>query len=413
MNGNGANTFTEKYYSYLDDPFRSKTPNWSSDYALNLYQMSNPFLTNLDLKYIAQNEAGNLSDGNYITNLEGVAYYTSGNVSWAIKTGSTYSTALMVTLSAGYFQAGDLRATVIRPLGAFMMKLSSNAAQTINFNGTRRFKYSSRGATTPNNVTAARSSSESGEGDTGDFDIPADKIVKQVAVVMYDLEGEELDRTYYAISPSAITGNSPLTSLQAYNPDKKIYTKEEKLDGGLDYNFGDKLYINEANEINFKSKQIPLYIDYEDEPYKLKFEVYEKGERVVNGLSNGNSFYFKNPQGQFIKIVDGDSISMNGSQANLGLYYEVPEGATLGTDNISNSQTIIAKKDANWVVRFAKNWKTATVEVYSAAGQLLNSKSQISTGVDYSIPLNYQAKSIFVVKATSEKGEVVVKKIIN
>jgi hypothetical protein len=414
VNGNGENTFREKYYSYIDDPFRSKSPNWSSDYALNLYQMSNPFLTNLDLKYIAQNEAGTLSDGNNITNLEGVAYYTSGNVSWAIKTGSSYSTALMVTLSAGFFQAGDTRATVIRPLGAFMMKLSSNASQTINFRGTRRFKYSSRASNVDNNVTAAKSSSEkSDEGGEGNLDIPADKIVKQVAVVMYDLEGDELDRTYYAVSPTAVTGSSPLTSLQAYSTDKKIFTREEKPDGGLDFNFADNLYINEANEVDFKSKQIPLYIDYADEPYQLKFEVYEKGERVPDGLSNGNSFYFKNPEGQFIKIVDGSSISMNGSQSGLGLYYEIPEGATLGTGNISNSQTIIAKKDSQWVVRFAKNWKNATVEVYSAAGQLLNSKSQISTGSDYSIPLNYQVKSTFVVKATSEKGEVVIKKIIN
>lgn len=412
-NGNGENTFREKYYSYVDDPFRSKTPNWSTDYALNLYQMSNPFLTNLDLKYIAQNESGNLSDGNNITNIVGVAYYTSGNVSWAIRTGSTYSTASMVTLSSGVFQAGDTNAAVIRPLGAFLVKLSSNAAQTINFSGTRRFKYSSRGATTPNNVTAARSSSEGDDGDTGSIDdVPADKIVKQVAVVMYDQEGDELDRTYYAISPSAVTGKSSLTNLQAYSSEKKIFTREEKNDGGLDFNYADNLYINEANEIDFKSKQIPLYIEYADEPYQLKFEVYEKGERVENGLSNGNSFYFKNPQGQFVKIVDGASISMNGSQSNLGLYYEMPEG-TLGTDGFSNSQTIIAKKDNNWVVRFAKNWKNATVEVYSAAGQLLHSKSQVSTSSDYSIPLNYQVKSTFVVRVTSEKGEVVIKKIIN
>ncbi|MFC0345251.1 hypothetical protein [Epilithonimonas hispanica] len=414
-NGNGSNYFGEKYYSYIDDPFASKEPNWDdTGYARNLYQMSNPFLTNLDLKYIAQNEAGNLSDGNNITDLVGVAYYTSGNVSWAIRTGSTYSTALMVTLSAGYFQAGDTRATVIRPLGAFMVKLSSNTAQTINFNGTRRFKYSSRASGVPNGVSAARSSSENGDENGSTDDIPADKIVKQVAVVMYDQEGDELDRTYYAVSPSAITGKNELANLQAYSAEKKIYTREEQVDGGLDVNYGDNLYINEANEIDFKSKQIPLYIDYSDEPYQLKFEVYEKGDRVEDGLSNGNSFYFKNPQGQFIKIVDGASISMNGSHANLGLYYGEPVGSgTLGVDNFSNSQTIIAKKDANWVVRFAKNWKNANVEVYSAAGQLLHSKSQISTGSDYSIPLGSQIKSTFLVKATSEKGEVIIRKIIN
>ena len=416
VNGNSANFFGERYYSYLDDPFGTKTPNWSADYGLNLYQMSNPFLTNLDLKYIAQGETGNLSDGNTITNLEGIAYYTTGNVAWAIRTGSTYSTALMVKLSSGVFQAGDTNATVIRPLGAFMVKLSSATAQTINFNGTRRFKYSSRAAGVDNSVTAARntSSSTEQEGEPQSLiDIPADKIVKQVAVVMYDSEGDELDRTYYAVSPSAVTGFSSLAKLQGYSPDKKIFTKEEKYDGGLDANYNDKLYINEANEIDFKSKQIPLYIDFADEPYQLKFEVYEKGERVADGLSNGNSFYFKNADGQFVKIVDGDSIAMNGSQQNLGLYYEMPAGGTLGTDNATKAQTIIAKKDSQWVVRFAKDWKNASVEVYSAAGQLLNSKSQISTGTDYTIPLNYQAKSVFVVKAISDKGEVVIKKIIN
>lgn len=409
-NGNANNLFGEKYYSYLDDPFGTKSPNWSANYGLNLYQMSNPFLTNLDLKYIAQAEAGTLSDGNNITNLTGVAYYTAGNVSWALRTGSTYSTTATLTLAAGKFQAGDVSATVIRPLGAFMVKLNSNASQTINFKGTRRFKYSSRASNVDNTVTAARLGRGTSEDEPT---VPADQVVKQVAVVMYDSEGDELDRTYYAVSPSAITGNSLSATLQAYSPDKKIFTKEEKAEGGLDDNFSDRLYINEANEISFKSKQIPLYIDFPDEPYQLKFEVYEEGERVENGLSNGNSFYFRNPQGQFVKIVDGASIAMNGSQTNLGLYYEMPSAGTLGTDNLSMSETVIAKKDAQWVVRFAKDWKNASVEVYSAAGQLLNSKSKISTGSDYVIPLNYQTKSIFLVKAISEKGEVVIKKIIN
>lgn len=417
VNGNGANFFGERYYSYLDDPFESKTNGWPAKYGLNLYQMANPFLTNLDLKYIAQNEAGNLSDGNSLANLQGLAYYTTGNIAWAIRTGSSYSTTSMVKLAGTVFQAGDVStAAVIRPLGAFMLKFSDPATQSIKFNGTRRFKYSSRASNVDYSVAAARNGSASTEDENEPnalVDIPADKVVKQVAVVMYDSEGDELDRTYYAVSPSAVTGYSSLATLQGYSQDKKIFTKEEKSDGGLDANYSDKLYINEANEIDFKSKQIPLYIDYADEPYQLKFEVYERGERVEGGLSNGNSFYFKNEQGQFVKIVDGGSVAMNGSQQNLGLYYEIPANGTLDANNAIKSQTVIAKKDSQWVVRFAKDWKNASVEVYSAAGQLLNSKSQISTGSDYTIPLNYQAKSIFVVKAISDKGEVVIKKIVN
>lgn len=104
---------------------------------------------------------------------------------------------------------------------------------------------------------------------------------------MYDTDSLEIGRTYYAISPSAVTGNSPgNTSLQAYNGDNAfVYTKEETLTGGEDINLSGKLYINEANEVAYKSKEIPLYISDVGTPYYLKFEVYEKGNRVPEGLS--------------------------------------------------------------------------------------------------------------------------------
>ena len=405
-NGNAANYYTELYRTYLDDPFRSKTPSWAADYALNLYQLANPFLTNLDLKFIATNETGNARDGNYIPNLVGIAYYGSTQITNTYA-GTQYGTAIVATTSGGAFQSGDISASrlVIKPMGEFMVKLSSNAAQTLNLNRTRRFSFSSRADGVDYSVAFAKDGDDTG--------IPEDKIVKQVAVVMYDADGLEIDRTYYAVSPSAVTGYSPTTTmLQAYAPDdKKIFTKEEKSEGGEDINYTDKIYINEANEVNFKSKLIPLYINY-DQPYQLKFEVYEKGERATDGLSNGNSFYIKNSSGQYVKIVDGETLSLSGAQ-NIALSYELPEGGTLGNENAIFSQTVIAKKDNKWVVRFAKDWKKATVEVYSVAGQLLNSKSQISTGSDYEVPLNHQAKSVFLVKTVSEKGEVVIKKITN
>lgn len=421
-NGSLRNTYGEAYRSYLDDPFSSKTPNWSADYGRNLYQMANPFLTNIDLKFIATNETGNLSDGNYISNLVGIAYYGSAQVNWQLGQGTTYGTAIVALTSGGAFQAGDITANrlIIKPMGEFMVKLSSNTPQTLDFSKTRRFRFASRADGVDYSVTSAKSSAE-------DDGIPTDKIVKQVAVVVYDMDGLEIDRTYYAVSPSATTGYNPtVAKLQAYANsntenttlesssavDRKIYTKEESQNGGEDINQMDKLYINEANEIGFKSKEIPLYINNIDQPYQIKFEVYEKGERVPNGLSNGNSFYIKNAEGYFTKIVDDQGLSLSGAQV-LGLYYELPEGATLGTGNVNNFQTVIAKKDSHWVARFAKNWDKATVEVYSAAGQLLNTKSQISTSTDYTIPLNNQAKGVFLVRAISDKGEIVIKKIIN
>ncbi len=405
VNGSGTNYFGERYYSYIDDPFRSKTPNWESDYGINLYHLANPFLTNVDLKFIGTSEATGITDDNNINNLVGVAYYGNSQVNWDITQGARYGTAIVALADEfGNFQSGDISTNrlLIKPMGAFMVKLRSNASQTLNLSKTRRFKYTSRGNSTNYSVSAAK---------MGEGSIPADKIVKQVAVVMYDADGLELDRTYYAVSPTAVTGRNTITNRQSYSQDKKIYTKEEATTGGEDYNYSDKLYINEANQLNYKSKEIPLYIDYSEKPYQVKFELYEAGERVENGLSSG-AFYLKNTTNEFIKIADGESLSMNGSQ-HLGLYYELPDGATLGTGNVLKSQTIIGKKDEQWVVRFAKDWNKATVEVYSAAGQLLNSKSQIPTSSDYSIPMNYQVKGVFLVKAISEKGEVVIKKIVN
>lgn len=425
FNGSAANYFGEKYRTYLDDPFQSKTGNggnWDTNYGKNLYQVANPFLTNIDLKYIGQAETTN-SDGNAIPNLQGVAYYTSG-LTWTKasgtgypsenNTGSSNGTAgitIVMTASSGVFQAGDIgnNRLIIKPMGEFMIKLStdngSNPASKIDFTALRRFSNVSRNNTTDTTNPTSRTADGT--------DIPADKIVKQLAVIMYDSDSLEIGRTYYAISPSAITGNNPgNTLLQAYNGDDSIiYTKEENINGGEDTNIITKLYINEANEIDFKSKEVPLYINYTTSPYYLVFEVYEKGERMPNGLSNGNHFYLKDSQGQLFKIDDGSSFSLSGNQ-NLGLYYQKPD-ATLLAESVLASQTFIAKKDSHWVVRFAKNWNKATVEVYSVAGQLMSSKSNISTSTDYLIPVNYQAKGVFVVKATSEKGEVVIKKIVN
>ncbi|ROI12990.1 T9SS type A sorting domain-containing protein [Epilithonimonas hominis] len=424
-NGSSANYFGERYYSYLDDPFQSKTGNsgnWDTNYGKNLYQVANPFLTNIDLKYIGQAETPN-SDGNAIPNLQGVAYYTSG-LTWTKASGTGYPSenndgssngtagrTIVMTASNGVFQAGDISANrlIIKPMGEFMIKLStdngSNTASKIDFTALRRFSNASRNNTTDTTNPTSRKAD--------DTDIPADKIVKQLAVIMYDSDSLEIGRTYYAISPSAITGNNPgNTLLQAYNSDDSIiYTKEENINGGEDVNISTKLYINEANEIDFKSKEVPLYINYTTSPYYVVFEFYEKGERMPNGLSNGNHFYLKDSQGQLFKIDDGSSFSLSGNQ-NLGLYYQKPD-ATLLAESVLASQTFIAKKDSRWVVRFAKNWNKATVEVYSVAGQLMNSKSNISTSTDYLIPVNYQAKGVFVVKATSEKGEVVIKKIVN
>ncbi len=397
--GTTINSYRERYNSYLDDPFVDKTvaSNWSTGlYGERLNQFANPFLTNIDLSNIVNDTDG---DGAYLSNVEGIAYYAASDLSWSAGSGTTYSNAniVMAKTNAGAFQAGDVDKLLIKPLQEVMIKFNDATIPTLNFNNTRRFAQDARvvvyaGVTTSRNANS----------------IPSDKIVKQVAVILNDAAGHELSRTYYAVSPSAITGVSEDAKLQGYIADGFIYTKEEVASGGEDVNQTAKLYVNEANEVAFAGKEVVLKINTADAA-SLSFVVYEAGKKV-SSLSNGRSFYIK--QGSTITKIDNDgTLALNGG--DLGLYYEQPEGTLGATSSSAKVQTVIAKKsNEQWIVRFASTWKSATVEVFSAAGQLLHSGKNISTSGDYNIPLSSNVNGMFIVKATSDNGEVVIKKIV-
>lgn len=405
-NGNTKNYYYERYNSYLNDPFEvgggGGTPSWSTNYGKNISQFGNPFLTNIDLFNITNDSDG---DGASLSNVQGIAYYGANDLNWYYQqtssgyTGTIYSNGsiVLVNASGGAFQAGDTNRDklLIKPMKEVMIKFTNSTVPSLNFNPTRRFAQTARTATY-GGVTTARNVSA----------IPADKIVKQVAAVLYNASGNEVGRTYYAVSPSATTGASVNAKLQGYVQNYAVYTKEEQVIGGEDLSQPQQLYINEANEISYQGKEIPMIINF-NEASVLKFEVYEAGERVAN-LSNGKSFYIKKDN-VITKINDGDSINVSGT--SYGLFYEQPEGV-LGTNDSSKSQTVIAKKESDWVVRFATNWKTADVEIFSAAGQLIHAKKKVSTSTDYVIPFNTNVKGLFLVKATSESGEVVTKKIV-
>lgn len=403
-NGNNKNYYYERYNTYIVDPFRvgggrTGTPTWEADYGKNLYEFANPFLTNIDLKYIAFNE-GATGDGIALNGVYGIAVFGAGSINWQNGVGSTYNTSHISygTFSGGVLQGGDTH-TVIKPMGEFYLKMDKDAvspAVEFAMQNTRRFAQTSRTSTTYGGVTGKTAN------------IPADKVVKQVAVILKDVAGAELGRTYYAVTPSVQTGASN-DELQAYVLQYPIYTKEEISTGGEDTNEQGMLYINAANEVDFAKKEIPLRIDAQNGS-SLSFELYEAGERAENGvLSTGKSFYIK-INDEVTQITDGGSVALV-NNANYGLYYDAPE-ALLSSSDASLSQTVIAKKDTEWVIRYAKSWKSADVEIYSAAGQLIHSKKNVTTSTDYVLPLNSEVSGLFIVRTVSEKGEVVTKKIV-
>lgn len=396
-NGAAINQYRELYNSYVDDPF--VTNKWLGDYGFNIYQHGNPFLTNVDLSLVKK---GNTStdDENAISNLNGLFYYTSG-IQNTIK-GSTYTSATGVKVTfdgAGNVVGGTANDLVIKPMQEFMIKLTDNTAQTLKFNKTRRFAQTARAEATSYSVTAARVSS------------PA-VVTKQLGVILLNANDEEIGRTFYVVNTDAVTGYAPNDArMQATSDNTSIFTKEEQLEGGADVNTSYGLYINEANENTFQGKLIPLVINNANAA-KLKFFLIEGGNIIPdNGsLSNGKSFYFSN-NGTYTKLNSGTTVNVINTNYTYGLYYEQPAGV-LGTSELLRGQTVVAKKDSGYVVRFNKNWKSADIEVYSVSGQLLHSAKKVSTYNDYQLPLDNSVNTVYVVKVKSENGEIVTKKII-
>lgn len=396
-NGATKNAYNESYNTYVDDPF--VTTKWSADYGKNLYQHGNPYLTNVDLSLVKKGTTAT-DDENAISNLNGISYYTSGiENSFPVGTIYTSTTAVVRTFdSAGNVNGGLANDLVIKPMQEFMIKLTDNTSQTLKFSKTRRFAQTARPEATPYSVTARVSN--------------APVVTKQLGVVLYDANDTEIGRTFYIVNNEAVSGFSPENArMQATTGSTSIYTKEEQVSGGADVNANYNLFINEANEVDFSGKEIPLVVNNANAA-KLKFFLIEGGKLVEDkgNLSNGKSFYYSN-NGTLTKIKSGDTFSLTNTNFTYGLFYEQPAGV-LGTSELLKGQTIVAKKDQGYVVRFNKNWKQADIEVYSSVGQLLHSAKKVSTYDDYKLPLDNVTNGVYIVKIKSNDGEIVTKKVI-
>ncbi len=395
------NGYKEWYSSYLHDPFvnASDPAEWRStgSYGKRLSQFANPFLTNLDLSNIGNRISGD-TDGVNLSNVSGIAYYNSNALKWTSTAGASYlaGNTTVVTLTNGVPVAGDVDKLLIKPMQEVMIKFNNDTPTTINLDNLRSFN--NVGRTNPNYGVSARKAKSS-----------SNDVARQVAVVLLSEQGTEIGRTYYVVAPYTESGyQGGKSRLQASSVSSLIFTKEELSSGGEDATVLNNLYINEANDFNFKGKEIPLVVNF-PESSTLKFELYENGVRLDQGtsLTNGVDFYIKN-NNNVTRIKDSDIIA--NSESSYGLFYGQPEGTLSSSESIKNS-TIVAKKDTEWVVRFANSWKNAKVEIYSATGQLIHLKENVNTVNDYVLPINSTVNGIFIIKTTSDKGEVVVKKV--
>jgi hypothetical protein len=404
-NGSAVNMYNEPYNTYVQDGFEiaSGGTAWQGNFGKNIYSLANPFLTNLDLFNIAQNEPAANGDGVYLSNIYGIRLQPATVVTTA---GGTQSTGAFkfVTYNSGV-PTGDIDYLMVRPLETFAIKLNDNtAADQLNFANLRRFNYYSRSGNTDYSVAANKNG-------TG--------TVKQLGVIGLDVNGNEISRTYYVVYPEGVTGHSPNARTQITNSSANaIGTFEEALNGGYDTNYMNQywLYINEANEFNFKGKNIKL-VNYDLNKIKsYKFEIRENAQLVSTGthaLSTGIGFYYKSPSGTAQQAKQGDIIPVN--DAEFDLYYGEPSNLVLATDDTkrpSRTMVVYNPQITNYIVRFDPKWKKADIEVYDMSGKLIISKKAVNTSTDFVIELDKQVKSTYVVKVVSDNGEVVNTKIL-
>lgn len=413
--GNFNNEYNEKYNTYLQDQFQ-KTTNlpWTPLlFGKNIYQFGNPFFTNLDLFNIGRVESTTLpTDGNFLRKIWGIKY-DNGTVK-TLANGSTYSTgAKIVTFDettgnpiGDATNSFNTAGFIVKPLQSFVIKMRNNTQPDfLDFGSLRRFKYVSRLAADGYSVTAAKNGTTVGT-------------IKQLAVIGLDANGLELGRTYYVVAPQFKSGHLSETdnSVQVSGAGASVLgTFEENAQvGGYDYNnINYLLYINEANEEDFKGKPLPLVI-YNTDVKKLKFEIVENGVALPDGeneLSTGIGFHYKALNGSISEINQGDEINVSGDE--YGLYYGIG-GAVLGTGDSKSSRTIVVYSpgDENYVVQFDPQWSRASVKVYDMSGKLVISESKINTKSNYVIKLSDQNRSTYIIAVESENGQKVNAKII-
>jgi len=400
--GQGHNSYNEAYNTYVSDEFNGASGKWQGNYGKNMYQFANPYLTNLDLTNIGIAEAN--GDGVNLSNIYGVRTEATG-VQYT-GTGSTAAAYKVVTFNSGV-PTGDAASTIVRPFGAFTIKLNNNANNDVlNFSNLRRFNYLGRSSGTAYSVTAAKN------GATG--------TVKQLGVIALDINGKELDRTYYVVYPNGTTGNTSAQKTQyAASTANLLGTFEEAPTGGIDPNFSSNywLYINEANENDFKGKNVSL-MNYSSQIKSYKFEIRENAELVANGahqLSTGVGFYYKAPNGTVMQAKQGETIPVTTNASPYDLYYGEPNRDVLATQNpVKSSRTMVVYNPeiTNYIVRFDPNWKKADIEVYDMSGKLVISKKAVNTSTDFVIELDNSIKNSYVVKIVSDKGETVNTKIL-
>lgn len=403
-NGRAINSIGQRYNSYINDPWDISTdPKWTNNYARNIYQFSNPYLTNLDLTLLPQDTK---------TAIKGIRFDVTGS---SINLSDKVATAKFINFTTTGAMAGDV-AAIIKPMQEFTIKLNSNNPIDVDFDALRTFSFkpSNNVYGVTNNVPASAAKNALNA---------TTESLKQLELIALDENKNELDRTYYVVYADGQSGVPINHSVQAAANNKNIIgTFEEKSSGGLDDSLSNTywLYINEANEIDFKGKRIPLLID-SDKIKHIKISIRENMQLLSESnstLSSGESFYV-NLNNNIVKVSQGDILDIPSDVYQkidaIGVYYGKPENETLSNvetiSKPSETRVVWDDSDDKYKVIFDKNWKEASLKIFDLSGKLISSESKVKTSDIHTLALPYSVQTVYVVIAISETGQKYVQKI--
>lgn len=402
LGGSTRNNHGEPYNTYLQDAFSASSGLWTGNYGKNIYQFGNPFLTNLDLSQLKT----------LFPDLQGVRVAPIGVTTTG--KGATFSQNFRYITYAGLSgpsggkPVGDINNAIIRPMQTFVVKLSGGSTTPLDFSLLRRFAYTA--ATKPfSNVTSSKRG------------VSVASSVKQLAVIAQNSKGEEIGRTYYVVYAGGVTGQPKTATTQVTaSGNAVIGTFEENKNGGIDQSLQSTywLYINEANEKDFKGKDILLAL-YSEDVKSLKFKIHENAQPLRDGqsvLTSGESFYINIGDNKPVQITNGKEIPVTVSEsAAFSLYYGVPTTLAVVDEKIEKpSETFLAYDTAVSAYRlvFDKLWKSAKVQVFDMTGKLILSQDNAKTSTDFVIHLPQETHGAYIVTAVSETGKKFTQKIV-
>ncbi|MDO5509598.1 MAG: T9SS type A sorting domain-containing protein [Weeksellaceae bacterium] len=399
QNNRQINVYGEAYGSYIEDVTMSAPDGWTTyanpsdlvtnemGYGENVYYYGNPYTSNICLDLDA-----NITHIWQTTNMTYV-HTNEGGPNEGV--GATNTSTMELQTDIG---AGDSNVACVRPFHTFGIKTNGDDNIAMNFSDAIKTFIPVSDSIPSYTYNRGGAASD----------------LYQLQINLFDNNDAFTGNRFYLAAHTSFEAAGAVGN-EAFNTwlgDKTGFTlKQENADGTVSPT-SHGMYINGFNTYSYVAK--PLYAAFQNNgTMGSNFTI--KANFNENLLNSSNKFYFEDAMtGYVTEVTPGFTYSFteSGSTTDRFRFYWNGLPETLGADDVSlASQTIVYKDGKEHKVRFDRTWNSADIFVYSISGQLVHTAKNLPTNQDYLLPLHGQT-TMYVVKAVSNEGVVVTKKVI-